>query len=308
MDPLSEVFSTMRVMAPESTRLEARAPWGWRSSGEAGDRVTFVLVRTGHATLKLESQPDPISLSAGDVFILFNSDPYILVDAEESEVVDCGVVADRRVGNTIYFGGGGALTTFISGSFAIDPQEAGPILSVLPVFLHLRLEQVQSQAFQAVLELLSLELARPGLASEVAVSRLYDLLFVFAIRAFADSDALPDGGWLAAVSDKHLGRAAKAMHARMEQPWTLQTLAEEAGMSRTAFATKFKATVGQTPLDYLTHWRMHRAGLLIRRGSHSLLEAARAVGYDSESSFSRVFKRTTGVSPGSFKRQNSSAR
>jgi AraC-like DNA-binding protein len=302
VDPLSEVFSSMRVTAPVSTRLEATAPWGWRSSGDEANRITFVLVRLGTAILTIQSQAEPVRLSAGDIFILFDSSPYTLADDPGSTVVDCSIVESHRIGNVIQFGGGGAPTTFISSSFAIDQLEAKPILSVLPRFLHLQLEQVQSQAFQAILELLSLELEQPGLASEATIVRLYEILFVYAIRAYADGGALPEGGWLAAISDRQLGQAAKAMHARMDQHWSLQTLAEQAAMSRSAFASKFKATVGQTPLEYLTHWRMHRARLLMRRGSHSVLQAAQAVGYDSESAFSRVFKRATGMTPGAFKR------
>lgn len=101
--------------------------------------------------------------------------------------------------------------------------------------------------------------AQPGLASEATIVRLYELLFVHAIRAYASSGTIPQGGWLAAISDKHLGQAAKAMHAHIDQNWSLQTLAEQASMSRSAFASKFKATVGQTPLEYLRYWRMHKA-------------------------------------------------
>ncbi|MFZ6644162.1 AraC family transcriptional regulator [Undibacterium sp. TJN25] len=302
MDPLSEVFSSMRVTAAVSTRLEATAPWGWRSAGEPDSRITFVLVQRGEAVLSAKSHAAPIRLLAGDVFILFDEDPYTMMDDPASAVVDCSVVEEHRIGNVIQFGGGGVPTTFISGSFAVDHLEAKPILSVLPKILHLKLEQVQSRAFQAVLELLSNELEQSGLAAEATIVRLYEILFVYAIRAYAETDALPEGGWLAAISDKQLGKAARAMHARMDQHWSLQTLADQAAMSRTAFATKFKTTVGQTPLEYLTHWRMHRARLLMRKGSHSLLQVAQAVGYDSESSFSRVFKQATGMSPGAFRR------
>lgn len=304
MDPLSDVFSSVRLGQAVATRLEASAPWGWRLSGDESNRVTFVLVRRGAAILTMKSQARPIQLAGGDVFITFDSDPYTLVDDPASPIVDCSVVESRRVNNVIDFGGGGAPTTFISGSFVIDELETKPILSVLPRFLHLRLGQARSQAFQSILELLSIEVEQPGLASEATIVRLYELLFVHAIRAYASSDTMPGGGWLAAISDKHLGQAVKAMHAHIDQNWSLQTLAEQASMSRSAFAAKFKATVGQTPLEYLTYWRMHKASLLIRNNVHSLSEVARAVGYESESAFNRVFKLATGMTPGAFRRQN----
>jgi AraC-like DNA-binding protein len=307
MDPLAEVLSSMRVTDAVATRLEASAPWGWSSTGERQNRITFVLVQRGTSLMTVGSQPQPVQLATGDIFILFDCDRYTMVDAASSAIVDCTIVERGREGNVIRFGGGGAPSTFISGSFCVDHLEAKPVLSVLPGFLHLKAAQVQSGAFQAVLELLSLELAQPGLASDATIVRLYEILFVYAIRAYADSGALPEGGWLAAISDKQLGQAATAMHAHMDRHWSLQSLAEQAAMSRSAFASKFKATVGQTPLEYLTHWRMHRARLLISRGSHTLLQAAQAVGYDSESAFSRVFKRATGMTPGAFRRRRESA-
>ncbi len=286
-----------------STRLEAAAPWGWRSSGTDPNRVTFVLVLRGSGILTTKRQEKPVHLAGGDVFITLDGDPYTLVDHLESKVVDCSVVEGNRVGNVIKFGGTGAPTTFISGSFVVDELQAKPILSVLPCFLHLRLEQSRSHAFQSILELLAVEVEQPGLASDATIVRLYELLFVHAVRAYASTRTIPEGGWLAAISDKHLGEAAKAMHANLEHGWSLEKLAERAGMSRSAFASKFKSTVGQSPLEYLTHWRMHRAMLLIRTGGNSLSEVAQAVGYASESAFNRVFKRYAGSTPAAFRRK-----
>lgn len=293
----------MRVTSALATRIEAGAPWGWRASGEETGSITFVLLEEGEACMTVAGAPLPDTLRAGDLFILFDSVDYTLSDRPDSPLVDCAVVESLRVDNLIRFGGDGVRTVFCGGTFAVDQLETEPILSVLPRFLHLKAGQVQGRAFGGVLELLSLELARPGLAAESAIARLYELLFVHAIRAYAASGALPEGGWLAALADPQLGRAARAMHAQLDRPWTLPALAKEAAMSRSAFAARFKTVVGQTPLDYLTHWRVRRAGQLIRRGSHTLQQAASAVGYDSPSAFSRVFKRITGVRPGAFLRR-----
>src|SRR5688572_14193718 len=127
MDQLSEVFSALRVSKAVTTRLEATAPWGWRSAGNGENGVNFVLVQRGSGILTMHSQPKPVYLAAGDVFITFDSDPYTLVDHPNSAVVDCRVVEQNRVDDVIKFGGDGALTTFVSGSFAIDELEATPI-------------------------------------------------------------------------------------------------------------------------------------------------------------------------------------
>jgi AraC-like DNA-binding protein len=224
------------------------------------------------------------------------------VDHPNSAVVDGRVVDQNRVDDVIKFGGDVALTTFVSGSFAIDELEATPILSVLPPFLHLRLAQDRTHAFQSALNLLAIELHQPGLASDATIARLYEILFVYAVRAYVNSGAVPRVGWLSAISDKQLAPAAMAMHERLAEDWTLESLAAKAYMSGSAFASKFKAVAGQTALEYLTHWRVHRAKLSIRNTRQSVGEVAHKVGYESETSFSRVFKRVTGMTPGAFRR------
>ena len=92
------------------------------------------------------------------------------------------------------------------------------------------------------------------------------------------------------------------MHEKIEWPWTVGDLASAAGMSRSAFALRFKEVVGETPLDYLTRWRVYRATVLLREGDRKLSEIAKAVGYDSDASFNKTFKRIVGITPGEYRR------
>ncbi len=135
------------------------------------------------------------------------------------------------------------------------------------------------------------------------INCLYESLFVYAIRAYASGSAAPPKGWLAAISDKHLSKAMEAMHSGLERNWSVKSLAREARMSRSAFALKFKTVLGQTPLEYLTQWRMYKAGAMIRSKNMSFSEVASDVGYGSESSFSRVFKREMGEAPREYRRK-----
>src|SRR5260370_22076192 len=181
--------------------------------------------------------------------------------------------------------------------------EAPLISKILPRHLHLRSDQTLSHAFQSVLDLLAAETAQPGIASARLISCLYESLFVHAIRAYASSSAATPKGWLAAMSDKHLSKAIQAMHAGFARSWSVTSLAREARMSRSAFALKFRTVLGQTPLEYLTRWRMHKAGAMIRSNNTSFFEVASAIGYGSESSFSRVFKREMGEAPREYRRK-----
>ena len=304
MDPLSEVFGSLRIQDAVYRRVEATAPWGVRYSGDVGLRVRFGLVVRGSAFLRFKSQRQPISVSSGDLCIfILNDEPFTLVDHPRSAVADFGELRKLNVDSTIRYGGGGPLTTMVSGSFGISKFGAPLISTILPRFLHLRLDQNRSRTFQSVLDILAEETAQPRMASSSLISCLYELLFVYAIRAYASSSAAPPKGWLAAMSDKHLSKAIEAMHLDLDRRWSVASLAREARMSRSAFALRFRTVLGQTPLEYLTQWRMYRAGAMIRSNNISFSEVASAVGYGSESSFSRVFRREMGVAPREYRRK-----
>lgn len=183
-------------------------------------------------------------------------------------------------------------------------RDAGA-LRALPPLLHLKLNQHRSLAFQSVLEMLAVETESPGLGSEAVVNRLFELLFVHAIRAYSAQPGGPTRGWLCAIADRQLAQALEAMHGDPAQSWTVESLARTAGMSRSGFAARFKAVVGQSPLDYLTQWRMYCASRLLQQGNVALAEVARQVGYESAAAFNRVFRRETAMTPGAFRKAGS---
>jgi len=304
MDPLSEVFGSMRIQAAVYTRLEATAPWGFHYTGDTNPRIRFALMIRGSALLKFQNQRRAISLAGGDLFIFILSDEaFTLLDHPRSTVVDYRELRKLEVDRVIHYGGGGAPTTLVSGSFGMSAFDAPIISRILPRHLHLQLEQNRSRSFQSVLDLLAEETAQPGMASSRLISCLYESLFVYAIRAYASSSAAPPRGWLAVMSDKHLGKAIQAMHSGISRRWSVASLAREARMSRSVFASKFRTVLGQTPFEYLTQWRMYRAGAMVRSSNMSFSEVASAVGYGSESSFSRVFRREMGVAPREYRRK-----
>jgi AraC-like DNA-binding protein len=303
VDPLSEVFGSLRIQDAVYRRFEATAPWGARYSGDVGLRIRFALMVRGSAFLKFKSQRQMISVSGGDLCLfILNNEPFTMMDHPRSAVAEFSEIRKLSAGGVIRYGGGGPLTSLVTGSFGISKFGAPLISRILPHFLHLRLEQNRSRTFQSVLDILAEETAEPGIASTCLISCLYELLFVYAIRGYASSSAAPPKGWLAAISDKHLSKAIEAMHADVERSWSVASLAREARMSRSAFALKFKQLLGQTPLEYLTQLRMYRASAMIRSNHTSFSEVASAVGYGSESSFSRVFKREMGVAPREYRR------
>ncbi|HSH42917.1 MAG TPA: AraC family transcriptional regulator, partial [Arenicellales bacterium] len=142
---------------------------------------------------------------------------------------------------------------------------------------------------------------KPG--GETVITHLADILIIQAIRAWLEKAPQTGSGWLVALRDRHIGRALSAMHRNPEQPWTIQRLAGEAGMSRSAFSARFTELVGEPAMRYLTRWRMQMARLELKNSAEPMIMLAERLGYQSEAAFSRAFKRVFGVPPGSVRHQ-----
>lgn len=294
MDPLDDFFAAMRVESALHARIEASAPWGLDFA--AGRTARFGLVVRGSCWMEVEGHA-PALLAADDCFVLVRGTRYVLRDHPRSLTRPCSEAVRDHVGGTVALGGGGVTATVITGWFTFDAEAMRPLAELLPEVLRARVDGNRSRMLEAALELLNLETEAPGLGSGLVVSRLADILFVQAIRDHAASGP----GWLAALADRRIGPALRAMHGDLARTWTVDAMARLSGMSRSAFVPSFRRQVGQAPLAYLTRWRMFRAGCLLRTGI-GLGEVAVRVGYASEAAFNKAFKRVTGVTPGAYRR------
>ena len=142
---------------------------------------------------------------------------------------------------------------------------------------------------------------RPG--GETVITRLADVLVIQLIRTWIDSASAAGRGWLGALRDPQLGAALNAIHRSPGAPWSVATLAEQACMSRSAFAARFTELVGEPVGRYLTSWRLRLARERLRAGPVAIAAVADELGYRSEAAFCRAFKREFGVSPGRSRRQ-----
>jgi AraC-like DNA-binding protein len=304
--------------------LEATAPWGLLRGAEDANEVVahssalrnlpsqfahFGMVSRGNCWLSVKGIPDPLPLTGGDCFLLAPASTYALRDNPRTHARSFCEAAPRNGSNVIHYGGGGAPTTIISGWFSFGPMAVKPLKRLLPELILVKADQAQSLALHATLQLLASEMAEPAPGSEVMVNRLADILFIQCVRAhIASSSENCKSGWLRAIFDPKIGVALKAMHERVDSPWTVETLAASAGMSRSAFALRFKELLGETPLEYLTNWRMYKATGLLRENDRKLFEVAKSVGYDSDAAFSKAFKRVLGVAPKEYRRSAPEAR
>jgi AraC-like DNA-binding protein len=202
------------------------------------------------------------------------------------------------------FGGGGALTRMICGSFQFDNETRSPLRSILPPLIHLKHEHSHlGEWLEPTLKMLALEARQPRPGSETLISRLLDIIFVQALRVWIASEPPTSGGWLGALRDPQIGAALSLMHREPQRHWSVENLASEVAMSRSPFAARFTALVGEPPLTYLTNWRMHLAETLLTREGLNVSQVAGRIGYESEAAFSKAFKRYFGQSPLAHRRQ-----
>ena len=191
------------------------------------------------------------------------------------------------------------------GDGTFDQTAAEPLMRLLPPIMRIQLDEPDAHALRATLDLIDSEIATAGIGVDSIVDRLADVLFVQALRAWCNSEQGTGIGWVAALKVRPLAAAMGAMHSDLAHPWTVAELARVAAMSRSAFAALFKAVTGDSPLTYLTCWRVHRAKTLLRDTDLPLTEIA-VRGYDSDTALSRAFRRFEPLPPGAWRRTHRS--
>ena len=319
MDVLSQLLATTETRGAVHVSAEFSGPWAFYVVPGAGE-ADIVLVTQGEAVVEVEGVAT--TLTPGGAVVLPRSVPYV-VRAGRAAARDavplvqvlgpCPAAQYRRVRFDASEGPlasarpdtGLPSDVVLLGTIQIEDAAANPIVEALPPVLLLPPDAAPWVGQTLALAAREAEAGCPG--AEAVAARLSEVLLVYAIRTYVDElPALcPDhargrrGEWLYALADPQLGRALVAVQKAPERPWTVEALAEEAFMSRTTFATRFAEVVGTPPLRYVALWRVFAAARVLRRGA-TVFEAAAAVGYSSQSSFSKAFKRETGIAPSDY--------
>ena len=302
MDPLTDFLPAMRVERAVYTCVEASAPWGLDLI--AYHHTKFGLVVRGNCWINVEGDPTPVALSAGDCYLLPRGNAFTLCDSLTTPTQKFEVVLKNIEGRVLRHGGGGAATTILGGRFIFAGQRPPPVLDILPALIHFKVSPAEMEGLQATLRLLAAETAEPSLGSSLVVDRLADIFFVQTLRAYIGSSNHRHIGWLGAVADSQIGNALRALHEKTEHAWTIETLASTVGMSRSAFALRFKKLTGEAPMEYLARCRIHKASRLLRESDLSIGQVAQRSGYDSEASFNKAFKRRLGLPPGKYRNKS----
>ena len=298
LDPLSAVLALLKPRSYMSGGFDVGGAWSIRFGPHNGIKC-YALV-SGACWLAVEGIQEPVRLTAGDCFLLTKGWPFRLASDLALEPMDAREMFRFPLNGSVSVWNGGGDCFSVGGHFALS-GDASILLGVLPPIVHLRKEEDRA-AMRWSLERMMQELRDPQPGSALVAQQLASLMLVQALRLHLAEGAQGGVGWLFALADKQMSAALGAVHNEPGRRWTLQELAEHAGMSRSTFALRFKETVGVAPMDYLTRWRMLLAGDRLSSSRDAIADIALSLGYDSESAFSTAFKRVMGCSPRQYSR------
>ena len=317
MDVLSEVLRAVKLDGAVFFNGEFSSPWCAREPDActvasylpAHPRhvIIFHLVTEGRGYVRIEEDGRAVPLAAGDIVILPQGKAHFMGNGPPVTPIDSAAQLQQVLieGRMIsQFGGGGEVTKLICGYLTCDPQLCEVFLAGLPpiVRVHIR-DSPSGQWLEDSLRYSVDHAEASGPGGAAVIAKLSEVLFVETLRRYIANLPTSQTGWLAGVRDPDVGKALALLHKHPAHPWTIALLANEVGVSRSVLADRFRHYLSDTPMGYLTRWRLQLAAQVLTSSSKSVAEVAGEVGYESEPSFNRAFKREFGVPPARFRSQ-----
>ena len=315
MDALSELLRVVKLSGALFYKSRCTAPWCFRApqstaflpyvAPDATRIIEFHYISEGRAYVRVGEETTP--LEAGDVVMIPHGDAHSMGNGSGGRLLDGKTALNSLMTGQIQlaeFGGGGELTGLICGYLACDADLIKPVLAGLPRALRVNLRSDASgEWFENTLRHAVDQAAAVLPGSQVILAHLAEVLFAEVLRRYLLS--LPTGrtGWLAGAGDQAVGRGLAALHRRPGHPWSLEELAREAGVSRSALTERFTRYLGVAPMSYLTEWRLELGAEALRTSSRSVQNIALEVGYESEAAFNRAFKRKFAAPPARYRRE-----
>jgi len=300
MDALSDILKVIKLESVVYFRKNFTKPWGMEV--QQGKFSQFHMVLKGNCLLKTKEFEKPKQLSAGDIVVTINGGEHWIADSENSPRVSGKSVVEEQVKDAVSYELKDATTTLICGHFEFDKTIHHPFLNSLPPTIILSsTEKRELDWLETLTNVIEQETDSSKLGSDVVVTRLGELLFIHLIRNYIAKLKI-SSGFLSALNDTYISLALSLMHSNPKENWTLETIARNIGMSRAAFALKFRKILGTTPIKYLTNWRMVKAKEYLSNSKLSIMQVAEKVGYYSESSFIRAFRKEYNQNPAKFRK------
>jgi AraC-like DNA-binding protein/mannose-6-phosphate isomerase-like protein (cupin superfamily) len=302
-DVLGDVLQSIHLHSTLYCRAKMGAPWGFRISGR--EVVSFHIVTGGSCWLTVEGIEEPVLLTEGDLVILPHGHAHSMTDHPKSPVTMLEDLKPKQPveRDGIFYGAGqGEVTTLVCGGLELEDYATNPLYSILPAFIHMRRQDEYSVPWlRAIVEIVRAEASVNRVEAETVITRLSEILFIQAVRAYIRTIGDGNVGWLGALKDPQIGQALALIQHQPDEQWTVGSLACRVNLSRSAFSAKFRQLVGEPPMQYITRVRLTKAAASLRTHPATLVEVATSVGYESEVAFSKAFKRYFGVAPGAYR-------
>lgn len=305
-DPLSETLHFLHLIGTLYCRAELTAPWSIDMPPIDGSMM-FHIITAGVGWLEVDGST-PLLLQPGSLTLIPHGTGHRIhcgAAASPERLFDIPAERVSERYEVMRYGGGGALTLAMCGVVRFDHIAGKRLIERLPRVMQIdSWSEDEASWLASTLRFIAKEASalRPG--GETVITHLADILIIQALRSWLESAPEAGTGWLAALRDPQIGKALSNIHRSPAHDWTLESLAEQAAMSRSAFSARFTALTGKSAISYLTEWRMQLARIDLRESDDSLSMVALRVGYQSEAAFCRAFKRQFGQSPGSIGRPN----
>jgi AraC-like DNA-binding protein len=319
VDVLSEVLKVVRLEGALFFNGEFSAPWCLSSarsadaarhlSPSAGHLIIYHYLVEGRAYARLHDGQRE-ELTAGDIIVFPHGDAHFLGNGSPEQPVDSFKTFAKHFTDGLKlarFGGGGEITRFVCGFLACEPRLSQVFLAGLPKMMKVHVANEPSGQWIAS----SIRFSAGGASASQAggglvLAKLSEVLFVETLRCYINALPPDEIGWLAGARDPILGQALGLLHKDPAHAWTIETLAHRVGLSRTRLAERFRHFLGESPMAYLSQWRLKLAAEILQSTENSIAEVAATVGYGSEPAFNRAFKRRFDCPPAQFRRLRNS--
>lgn len=308
MDPLSDILSKLRLAGTLYFRTSFTSPWSVRVP-EFENVARFHFALKGRCLIRIEQEKPPVFLEQGDLIIITRGAAHTLYCDPSTE--NSAMMIDRVVEESGFTGVGALVygelgtdheTQLVCGHFAFGKDAHHPLIDALPSHIHIKnYGEASGVWLENTLKLIGAEAGKEYLGSNLIALKMSEIIFAQALRYYLEEEG-HNTPILAGFSDPYIARALAAIHNAPGSSWTLKRLSEIAGLSRTAFTTRFSQCVAMTPLGYITNWRMQIARIQLATTNEPIVEIAENAGYRSEAAFSRVFRKHNSNAPATYRR------
>jgi len=325
-DTLSDLLRSVRVRGAVFFYVSCRDEWSAQApaASEIAEAVLpgcehvmeYHMLAKGNGWAAIAGE-EPVRLFAGDIVMFPHGDSHVMSSApgvppirQTAEWVFARRNDPKPLAVSYHHGvveAGSPMpvdhaeTIFVCGFLGCDVKPFNPLVAALPRILHLPATRAGDWVSRVIDQAVS-ETNSPRPGGDAVLERLSEMMFVDAARRYLDSLPEDATGWLAGLRDRFVGKSLALLHERPDRDWTVDDLAREVGLSRSALHERFGQYVGQPPMQYLANWRIQVGTRLLRESNRTVATIAQEVGYDSEAAFSRAFKRVLGTPPAAWRR------